>query len=305
MADDAKPWAEGVAQEQQDKALAIYRSANDEFEQANYVPALEKYQQALAIWDHPAIRYNAAVCLINLARPDEAYEDLIAALRFGEAPLGHDLFKQGQTYKALLEGQLGHVEIKCNQAQATVRLDGKQLLSCPGTESRFVRPGPHQIVGSKPGYQDDSRPIEPKAGQTLVVVLELKQLGATGHLERRWARWLPWTIMATGAVVGIASVPMYLGAKSADKDWDTNFKAYCPSGCASDLSSLSPDQKAKLDSLDATSKRDEKLAVAATVVGGAALAVGFTMVILNQPRLVKVSPTIGNEHAGLSLSGSF
>jgi tetratricopeptide (TPR) repeat protein len=64
-----KPWAAGVSAEAQSAALELYRQGNEMFEQARYLEALAKYEVALRSWDHPSIRYNAAVCLINLGRP--------------------------------------------------------------------------------------------------------------------------------------------------------------------------------------------------------------------------------------------
>src|SRR5262245_46605341 len=89
-----KPWAEGVSAENQKAALALYKEGNKFFEESQYKDALAKYEQALAAWDHPAIRYNAAICRINLDQPVEAYDDIVAALRFGEPPLGRDMFRE-------------------------------------------------------------------------------------------------------------------------------------------------------------------------------------------------------------------
>src|SRR6187401_3178794 len=91
---DDKPWAQGVAADDQAKALELYRQGNEQFEQAHYLEALAKYEVALRSWDHPSIRYNAAVCLMNLGRIEEAYENLMAALRFGGEPLSAELQKQ-------------------------------------------------------------------------------------------------------------------------------------------------------------------------------------------------------------------
>src|ERR1700704_3159630 len=89
VADSAdKPWAAGVTPAAQHTALDLYQAGNTYFEQAQYKDALVKYELALQSWDHPQIHYNAAVCLINLDRPVEAYDHLLAAMRFGLAPLG-------------------------------------------------------------------------------------------------------------------------------------------------------------------------------------------------------------------------
>lgn len=301
---DDKPWAQGISAENQSKALELYRQGNEFFEQARYLEALEKYQVALASWDHPSIRYNAAVCLINLGRADEAYENLMASLRFGGDPLSPELQRQAATYKALLEGQLGELEVRCKEPDAKVLLDGKDLLACPGNQSRRIRPGRHQVVAEKPGYETDSRAIELPAGKKTTLVLELHLLGAKGHLERRWPRWVPYTVLAAGGAFGLASIPLAFHARSDYRAWDDQLVMDCPQGC--DPAALSAEQRAKLDDLDSTRKRSATIAYSAMVVGGAAIAVGFTLVLLNQPHLVggaAVAPSVGSDHASLSLVG--
>jgi tetratricopeptide (TPR) repeat protein len=305
LADD-KPWAAGVSADDQAKALELYRQGNELFEQARYLEALAKYEVALRAWDHPSIRYNAAVCLINLGRADEAYENLTAALRFGGEPLSAELQRQAATYEKLLVGQLAELEVRCTEPEAKVMLDGKPLLACPGTESRRVRPGNHQLVGEKPGYATDARAIELPAGKKTVIVLELKLLdagGSPGRLERRWPRWMPWTVLAAGAVIGGISIPLSLAARDDYRAWDAQFAALCPAGC--DPSLLAPAQRATLDALDSDRKRSATLAYASVAIGATAIAAGFTLVLLNQPRLVgaTVQPEVSADRATVSLVG--
>src|SRR5262249_45044475 len=125
---DDKPWAVGVPQAEQDSALAMYRDGNGEFEESRYAQAVTKYREAGKHWDHPAIRFNMAVSLINLDQPLEAYENLTAALKFGAAPIGNEAFAQAQTYKKLLDGQLTHLKITCDVDGAEVTLDGQPIL---------------------------------------------------------------------------------------------------------------------------------------------------------------------------------
>jgi len=300
---DDKPWAEGVSEEAQSTALELYRQGNEMFEQARYLEALEKYDVALRSWDHPSIRYNAAVCLINLGRPDEAYENLMAALRFGGEPLSAELQRQAKTYETLLTGQLAELEVQCKEPAAKVMLDGHDMLACPGTQAKKVKPGRHQVVGEKPGYETESRAIELAAGKKTTLVLELRVVGSKGHLERRWNKRLPWIVLGAGVVAGVVAVPLALKARGDYRDWDDQFSAYCPMGC--DPMSLTPMQQQTLDDLDATRKRSANIAYAAMAVSAVGIGVGFTMVLLNQPRLVgaAVQPQVGKDHASLSLVG--
>ena len=301
---DDKPWAEGVPADAQAQALELYRQGNEMFEQARYLEALEKYEVALRSWDHPSIRYNAAVCLINLGRPDEAYENLMAALRFGGEPLSAELKRQAKTYEALLAGQLAELEVQCKEPQAKVLLDGKELLDCPGTQAKKMKPGRHQVVGEKPGYETESRAIELAAGKKTTLVLELRVVGTKGRLERRWNKWVPWSVLVAGGVVGIVAVPLALKARGDYREWDQTFVGFCNMGC-NPATDLTPQEQRDLDEANTKRKRSALYAYGAMGVAAVGIGVGFTMVLMNQPRLVgaAVKPEIGTDHASLSIVG--
>ncbi len=63
------PWAAGVPPERRATALRLFRLGNGFFENARYAEALRHYRDAIRSWDHPAIRFNMAVCLVNLDDP--------------------------------------------------------------------------------------------------------------------------------------------------------------------------------------------------------------------------------------------
>lgn len=79
----ARPWASGVTEAEQAIALDLYVAGNREFTESRYAQALAKYKEALQHWDHPAIRYNMAVCLINLDQPVEARDNLERSFAYG------------------------------------------------------------------------------------------------------------------------------------------------------------------------------------------------------------------------------
>ena len=295
-----KAWAAGVPADKQAAALALYREGNALFERSACVEALVRYDRALAQWDHPAIRYNAAVCLIDLDRPVEAYEYLERALRFGPEPLGPELYKQGQTYQKLLAGRLGELEVVCDERGAQVTLDGKPLLVGPGRAKRRLLPGAHQIVGAKPDYQTETRSVDVVPGKRAEVAIAMRRLDAPPPLERRWKPWVPWVVVAGGAAFGLAGVPLWLKARSDYADYDDAVEEYCPDGCM--VEALPPDQRDRLHDLESTAKVSRGLAYTAIAIGAVGIATGITMVILNQPRTAIV-PTVTGDHAGLVISG--
>ena len=63
-----RPWAQGVPPERQEEALRLFQEANALFAESKYTQALARYRDALRAWDHPGVRYNTAVALIQ-SRP--------------------------------------------------------------------------------------------------------------------------------------------------------------------------------------------------------------------------------------------
>jgi hypothetical protein len=286
-----KPWAAGVTADNQKAALDLYNEGNKAFAQAEYKTALETYTRALVLWDHPAIRYNVAVCLINLDRPVEAYDNLERAMRFGTAPLGQDLWNQGQSYQKLLAGRVAEIEVNAEPG-AAVSLDGKPLA---GTQQRVLT-GDHQIVVEKPRYQTETRSIRLNAGDHVTIKIELKPVAVPRTLHRRWARWIPWTVLGGGAAVAVIGVPVLLAAGNSFDRYDTAVTASCPHGC------LDGDPaSAHIADLKSHAELQNTTAISLFAIGGAIAATGFVMVIANQPHLV--TPVVGTDHVGLAIAG--
>ena len=101
-----RPWAKGVPQAKQEKAFALFRDGNSALKESLFVKAAQIYREALQSWDHPAIHYNLALALVNLDQPLETHEHLLAALKYGAAPLDSDKYEQALRYRALVEKQL-------------------------------------------------------------------------------------------------------------------------------------------------------------------------------------------------------
>src|SRR5262249_22511020 len=132
---------------------------NKLFEDSQHAAALAKYREALKVWDHPAIRYNAAVALIQLDQPLAAHENLELALRYGDEAIGAENHQQALTYRKLLLGQLAELKVACAEPGADVALDGQPLFVAPGEASRRLLPGSHQLVARKAGFLPATRAL--------------------------------------------------------------------------------------------------------------------------------------------------
>src|SRR5262249_25641806 len=119
-----RPWAEKVPESAQKEALQLFEEGNKLFETSEHTAALAKYREALKVWDHPAIRFNAAVALINLDQPLAANENLELALRYGALPFSQENYQQALTYRKLLHGQLATLKVSCSEPGAELSMDG-------------------------------------------------------------------------------------------------------------------------------------------------------------------------------------
>ena len=286
-----KPWAAGKSKAEQDQAFHFYDEANDLFAKGEYLKALEKYDAAISVWDHPGIRYNRAVCLINLDRTVEAYQDLQLALKYGEDPLGKDLYNEGLNYQKLLAKQVAEVEITAKDNGARISLDGKPLTLTSGRTTLMVATNaPHEITASKPGYQTYRKPLERlPAGQTTRIEIKLELL------ER--GRWKPWAVIAGGAVIGGGGAYLYGLARNDIADYETAIETKCRPGCMS-----SADLGADADLPD-RARRKEIFAYSAFAVGGAMIATGIVLVIRGRGHSTHVAPAVGKDSAGVSVVG--
>lgn len=300
-----RPWAKGVPDDARRQALGLFEEGNKLFESSEYAAALARYREALKVWDHPAIRYNAAVALINLDQPLAANENLELALRYGAAPFNPETHQQALTYQKLLRGQLAQLKVTCAEPDAEVTLDGKPLFASPGESTRWLLPGPHELVARKPGFLTETRSLNVLPGKPTVEAISLQE-SQTPRTKtvRRWEPWKPWTVLGAGALVALAGVPVILDAKSNIDAFDKEIVASCPAtmGCTA------VPQRA-IDARD-RSHVESIVAVSLFTVGGVLLAGGAAMLIGNQPRVVPdeshikatIVPAIGPGAFGLSLS---
>ena len=300
---DDKPWAAGVDDKSQKIALDLYNAANQLFEDGAYPKALELYSEALAKWDHPKIHYNAAICLKKMDRLVDAYEQLLAALKYGAAPYAHETYQQALALQTELEKSVASLEIKSRQNGAQISLDGKVIISAsPGAAQMHVLANtPHQLVAAKPTYETQTRTITLEPGQETTLVIELHMMPQGKKLARRWDAWLPWAVVGGGAVIAGGGGLFAWRASNQYSEYDRGVAQAWDQAQMTGTQPMTP-----TFATDARSRgdRDRALAYGGLAVGGAAIAAGITMVLLNQGHLVAV-PAVGKESAGVSLLGEF
>jgi tetratricopeptide (TPR) repeat protein len=288
---DERPWARGVSPDRQKKALELFRAGNTLLKESVFVKAVEKYREALALWDHPAIHYNLALALLNLDQPLEVHEHLVAAIKYGVAPLDAEKLEHARTYKGLVEKQLARVEITCEEPGATVSLDGKVVFVAPGRYEGLVRPGAHTFVASNEGHAPTNLSRTLPAGEKTTLALKLYTAEDLTRYERRWPAWRPWAVVGAGAAVALAGGALHMQARGSYEDFDARI-AQC-GGCVPtpDVN----DMRARGDSM-------QQLAFGAYALGGAAAVTGAILVYINRPQAYRINPDEAESPPGVSVT---
>ena len=302
LADEPPPWAAGVTDAQKADAKKLLDQGNARFAEHDYVAALEVFRQAVAAWDHPAIRFNIVRCLIQLDRRLEAADELELALKYGKAPLEESVYADALAYQKLLANEIGHVAVHCTQSGVDVSLDGQHLLACPGNEERRVAPGMHQVVGTRAGYNTEAREVVVIGGKHEEIAIALAPVGQGGKIVHRWsASWMPWLVTGAGLVVaGIGGLVDYQASRDMSSYDRALVTACLDVGCGPShpLPPSLADQKT-------SAQRESAIGIGVIGVGVAGAIAGGVLVYMN--RGIRMTPEVAPVPGGASIgvSGHF
>jgi len=266
----ATAWGKGVSQKDKDEANRLLTEGNELLKDSFFAQAAEKYRASLKIWDHPGGHYNLALALLSLNQPLVTYAELEKAVAHGPEPIEQDKYDYAQKYLALLEHQVVHVDVSCQEPGAEVRMDGRLLYRAPGRYTGIVERGDHVFIASKPGFETTqlTRTLEP--GEPYKLELEVYRESELQVFERKYPLWIPVTLSAVGVAVAAAGgVSLYLSQQAYDEfDQTVLDDPACVFGC-------SPS-----DEVTATRDQGDLMRTMGYVglgVGGAALATGVTL----------------------------
>jgi hypothetical protein len=281
MAHAEDPWEHDVPVANQETANKLFAEANQLFAQQAHAPALEKYKAAIALWDHPLIRFNMAVTEIRLDRILDAAEDLEKALSYGNKPFTPELYQEALDYQALVKKQVGTIAASCDQTDVHVLLDGKPWFACPGRQEMNVLVGEHLIVGEKKEFMTRSQRIVVKGGATSTQDLHLVSIDSAVIVKYRYPQWVPYAIAAGGVAVAGGGLTFYLLGRSQMDQFSSDFTTYCPAGCQKNLA----DKPFLRDEQDSAKLKGE-IGVSMMAIGGAAAITGVVLTIMNKGQRV-------------------
>lgn len=273
MRPGGEPWSRQATADARQRTQALFAQAVEKHQQLLRGEAKELYEQALALWDNPDIRWNLALVLDDLGEYLRAYQHLDRALRW-EAALAPERLREIRDRMRALEIQrLARIETSREEPGAEIKLDGQPWARRAGRRSMLVLPGEHYITASKPGYFPVTRSVSVKAGQEARVALLMDE---DRLIEtRRWTAWKPWVVVVTGvavAAVGAGLERQALANRGAAMD-------ALAGGCTTE-----PCAPTRTPNIYDRAQTEHGLAIGAFAAGGTAIAVGLALAWLNQPR---------------------
>jgi hypothetical protein len=293
-----EPWYQQSTPEARRQAQALFDQAVDKHLQLLRGQALERYEQALALWDNPDIRWNLAILLDELGKYLAAHQQMERMLQWGDA-LGAERLRGGRDRMQALEQQrLARIEAVSDELGADVRLDGQPWFRGTGRQSMLVTPGTHYIGATKPGYTPTTVSMGTAAGEQYRVTLRM----VPDHIieTRRWSAWTPWSVVAAGAAVT---------AVGAGVEWQA--RAQQTAAARTVAHACDMQKKCSPTHLPGADRAviNNWIAIGAFAAGGTAIAVGTVLAWLNQPRAhhpeatpspVELIPTVSPNGAGVS-----
>lgn len=300
-----RPWAMGVPPALQAKASAYFQEGNTHLGNSLFRNAIEKYEQALAIWKHPAIHYNLALALVNLNEPLRLHQHLTESLLYGGQPLDQEKVGRIRDLLKLVERQLVRVRISCAVPGASVRMNGQEVLVAPGRYEAWVLPGQYLFTAVKNGYPLNERNRAAAAGEELVLDYKLYTQDEMTRYHRLWPAWRPWTVVGLGAALVGGGLLFQSRASERYRSFDEGIlrcsSANNDRGCLPPLELLN--ERARGNTL-------QKAALGTLSAGGSALALGLTLTWFNRlqartispdehEKSLELTPAVGREQGGV------
>jgi tetratricopeptide (TPR) repeat protein len=297
------PWHQGVSEERQQKAQALFQEGRELYRALMLADARAKYEEALTYWEQPELRLYLGRVLMRIGLPLLAYENLQKALKGGPGALDPEDDKEARAeMQNLVQQDLAAIKIRCDEPGAAVMLDGKPWFVGPGEGRRMVLPGEHVVTAKKVGYYRVVKPVVVVAGKEGSGVI---QLSVDATISRRlWPAWRPWAVVGAGAAVGLLGAGLQALASKDFEEADDKFRGACRTTCP-------PASASEYN----RGQWENGFAIGSFIVGGATLVAGSVMVLLNRPQSyrtedqgnvkVEVLPVVSAHAAGLSARLSF
>jgi hypothetical protein len=183
-------------------AKRLFRKGNELRKAGSCERALEFFARSRALVPSVPNILNAAVCLNELGRHDEAlehYEDLLTELKEELTAEEREAIAPAM---AVLRAKLGSVDVSANVEGATLLIASRARGKLPLFSAVPVLPGRHELRVIKEGYEAYETTVTVQVGATTRVVAKLQPLSVAGRLRIDDGALAGAEVLVDGAPVG-------------------------------------------------------------------------------------------------------
>ena len=307
----SRRWAQGVPPANQARAAALFEQGNELLENSLFPKAIERYTQALELWNHPSIHYNMALALVHLNDPVRLHQHLTEAMRYEGQPLDAAKVARIRDLLKVVERQLVRLRITSDVAGASVRMNGQELFVAPGRYESWVLPDDYTFTVIREGYPLNERKRTAVAGEELILDYKLYTREELTRYHRLWPAWRPWAVVGVGAVLTSGGLLLNGRASERYRRFDEEV-----SRCSSANNDRGCLPSPELLTERARGNKFQTAALGSFAVGGAALALGVTLSYFNRlqadvinpdehEQSLHIAPVVGSDQRGVQASFSF
>ena len=174
------------------------------FDQKAFAPALAEFLLSRKLFPTRVATANAAECLIQLQRYDEALDMFEALLREFEVPAGSELGRRGwaQEKIAYLRTLVGTIEIVGAETGAAIVVSSISKGEYPLVRPIRVPAGSHIVRVFKEGFEPYETRVEVTGGRTVSVDAKLRKLADSGKLRVAERSGKKLEVVVDGVVMG-------------------------------------------------------------------------------------------------------
>lgn len=171
----------GASDSKKDEAKARFERGMGLFDKKVWDAALVEFLASREAYATRSNTQNAAICLRNLNRFDEAL-DMFEALQKEFPNLGPSDRAAVDKEIGELQGLVGNIDIRAGENGAGITIDGRERGATPSPPLR-VSAGTHVLRVYKEGFAPVEKRVEVAGKQTLVVDAKLETLAQSGRLS--------------------------------------------------------------------------------------------------------------------------
>lgn len=303
------------------RAQALLKEGAEFYLQGAFADAVEKFDEAYAVFPSPKLLFNIGQASRELGRPVESVEAFDKFLvQAPDSP--PELIAEAQRSIVELSRKIGKLLIDCTVSGAEITVDGRKVGQAPLADLVRVAPGSHQVTAIHPGAMPAIENVMVAAGtvQTLVMRpsalaetvgplptqpappgpfpaldLQTPRTPAEAAIERGWWLGRKWTWVAAGSAVAFTGIAAVAGWSMQSKFDD--LRQTCGKGAGANSTGCTSSDLSALDARRNTANAFWGLSAAAVLSAG--------VLFFVEGRPVAVAPMAAGEMTGLLATTEF